>query len=249
MSERPVDGGRETIAGPRRHRPGDELRLPAVAMWGHHQAARHLIRDLRAVIEAHEVETQVDPRGAAGRAEHVAVVHVQRVGLDADARVLAAQPLDVTPVGGGPPAVQQPGRGEDEHPRADRHHACPAPMGAAQRTQQPRRRGFGGIAPARNDHRVGPRDGPQAAGGREADRAGRAQRPAVERAHREFVPGDLELGTRQAKDLDRDRELEQREAIVDHRDDAMAPVMPARASASGVEARHGVIIANNVISA
>ena len=43
-----------------KHRPGDELRLPALAPWGYHAITSDSIGDLRAVITANDVQAQVD---------------------------------------------------------------------------------------------------------------------------------------------------------------------------------------------
>ena len=65
-------------------------------------------------------EREVHPRGDAGRGADVAVADEDRVGLDLDRGVAARERVARGPVGGGPPAVEQSGRGEQEGAGADR---------------------------------------------------------------------------------------------------------------------------------
>ena len=103
-----------------RHRPLDELSLPAGAVGGHDHAARREIGDREAVVAPDEVQAQVESGGEARRREHRAVLDVEGVGVDIDLGVPGRQPGGVRAVGRGATAVEYAGGGEGEGARADR---------------------------------------------------------------------------------------------------------------------------------
>ena len=127
----------------------DELGLAAVAVRGDDEAAGDLVGDLGAIVAAHEVQAEVDARGAARRCEQGAVVDVEDVGVDVDERERPREPIGVAPVRRRAAAVEQAGGGEHEHPRADRHDSRAALVRATERDEQRLGRALGGVPPAR----------------------------------------------------------------------------------------------------
>ncbi|HUZ39252.1 MAG TPA: hypothetical protein VMV17_23260, partial [Streptosporangiaceae bacterium] len=117
VGDRAADG---VIGGGGRHRPLDELGLPAVPVRRDDHAPRDPVGDAGAVIGADEVEAGVDPGCRSRRGDDLAVVHVQDARVDPDAREPGLEQPGVTPVRGGAQPVQQPGRREHERARADR---------------------------------------------------------------------------------------------------------------------------------
>ena len=95
-------------------------------MRGHHHPAGDHVGDLRAVVEAHEVEAEVDGRGGAGRGEHLTVADVEDAGVQVDRRVLPGQLGRIHPVRRGAPAVEQAGGGQHEGARAERRQPATA---------------------------------------------------------------------------------------------------------------------------
>ena len=65
-----ITRGDRVVVGMRGHRQLDQLRLAAVAVGRDHQPARDGVGDLAPVVAAHDVQAQVDPRGAARRRQH-----------------------------------------------------------------------------------------------------------------------------------------------------------------------------------
>ena len=99
------------------HGAFDELPLPAVAMGGEDEPPGHGVRDLGAVVAAHDVQPEVERGRAARRGQHVTVVHEEHVRLQEDLRVELPEEVGPAPVGGGPAPVQDPGLGEREAAR------------------------------------------------------------------------------------------------------------------------------------
>ena len=120
-----------------RHRCLDELRLSAVAMRRHHEAPRHAVGRRRSPVAADEMQAEVDAGRAARRREQAALVDIEHVRHHADARVGAGQPLAVAPVRGRPLAVQQPGRRQHEHARAERQQPRASLVRPSQAPRQP----------------------------------------------------------------------------------------------------------------
>ena len=112
-------------------------------------------RERGAVVAAEDVQAEVEARGDAGRGQHVALVDVEHVGLDAHARVAGGEVGGVAPVGGRAAAVEHAGGGQRERAGADRDHARAAGVRGAQRVEHR----LGGHAQvgreARDEHRVG----------------------------------------------------------------------------------------------
>ncbi|MCY1527086.1 hypothetical protein D9M68_621400 [compost metagenome] len=148
MPPQPFEQRREPIAfGRRRHGLLDVLRLTALPVRRDDHAPRGAVRGLGAVAHAQQVQAAVDARGRARRSEHVAVVHVQHLGLQHDLRVLFGERRGQVPVRGGGPAVEQAGLGQHEGAQAQPDHGGAAPVRRLQRTDQRGRRGPAVVAP------------------------------------------------------------------------------------------------------
>ena len=145
--ERPGAGGGERAArvrrgaaarrtGPGRPRGGVGRRgggrswLASAAPWSRRRMCRHRSR----------------PDATPARGQDVALVDVEHVGLDVDARVARGEVGGVAPVGRGAAAVEDAGGGERERAGADRGHARAALVGGAQRRRAPAPAGRAGAA-------------------------------------------------------------------------------------------------------
>ena len=92
----------------------NELRLPAGTLERHHRGPRDFGGRLGSEIASHEVKTQIETCGGAGRCQQLAVVHIQHVGIDVDGRVSARQLRGAAPVSRGPQALKRPGCGQNK---------------------------------------------------------------------------------------------------------------------------------------
>ena len=111
------------------HRRTDELGLAAVTVrWQHHPTRRRR-RDLAAERLAHQVQRGVDAGGRSGTRQDVAVLHVEHIGPHDGLRVHACHEIGVAPVGRALAAVEEPGLGQGERPRAVGVHDRPALVG------------------------------------------------------------------------------------------------------------------------
>jgi len=108
-----VDGGRPGVL--------DVLCLATVAPCGYHHPPRGAPRQLGAGMLADQMQTQVQARGHSGRCQNGAFINEQNTGVDVDVGVPPRQLAGPLPMGGGSPAVQQPGSGQREGPNA---HGC-----------------------------------------------------------------------------------------------------------------------------
>jgi hypothetical protein len=85
------------------------------------------------VVAPDHVQAQVQPGRDARRGQHVAVVDEQHVGVQLDLGEQLGEAGGLPPVRGGGAAVKQPGGGQHERARADRHHPGPPLQRLAQR--------------------------------------------------------------------------------------------------------------------
>src|SRR2546428_684431 len=99
---------RGVVLGMRRRSRTPRRRRPGFAPGGDHAGRRGAVGDLTAVITADDVQAQVDARAASGRGEQFAVVDEEHVRIEAYAREQTAEGVDVSPVSGGAPAIEQP---------------------------------------------------------------------------------------------------------------------------------------------
>ena len=137
---RPIQDTGESAAILGADRGLDVLRLTTVAMRRNDEPSRDAGGDLRAVVDSHDVQTQVDPRCASRRGENSAFVNVERVRLDLEVWVSGAEGVDVPPMRRRPFAVEQPACSEHEDTRAKGHEPRALRVGAAKRAQDGRRR-------------------------------------------------------------------------------------------------------------
>ncbi len=195
----------------RGHRQVDQLRLAAVAVGRDHEPPRDRVGDRAAVVAAHDVQAQVDPRGAARRRQHAAGVDVEHVRVDADLGMAAGERLGVAPVRRRLSAVEQARGGEEEDPAADRHEPRAARVrradGVDHLASTARRASRARSTVSAVLERLEPvlDDEPEAArGGRERTGPLGGDRQLVPPRHVELRPGE-------AEDLDDDPELERRD--------------------------------------
>jgi hypothetical protein len=97
--------------------------LASGALEEHHEHLGGRAGHRGAQVVLDEAEGEVDARRDAGRGEHVAVAHEQRLVVDIDGGEPPGECGGVAPVGGGSAAVEQAGGCERERAGADRHDA------------------------------------------------------------------------------------------------------------------------------
>ena len=162
---------------------GAELGLPAGTLEEQHEPAGGLERHVAPEVLLHQREREVHARGHAGRGDHVAVAHEDRVGLDLDLGMAPGELAARGPVRGGAAAVEQAGRGEQEGARADGADALRARSRGPHPGDEPRVLGGGVHAKAAGDEqRV---DRPLAAIDRAVGVEGHARRRQRPRPHRD----------------------------------------------------------------
>ncbi|VGP87519.1 hypothetical protein SB00610_04265 [Klebsiella quasipneumoniae subsp. similipneumoniae] len=160
------------------------------------------------------MQTEVDPRRAAGGGHQQIIAHVQDILHHLDLRKTGLQRGGVAPVGCRLAAIEQPGGGENEHPGTDGNNPAPAGVSGGQGGAQ--RLGDRGVdaAPA-GDHdglRLGEKL--RAAVGHQPDSAGGSQRPFIDGGDGELVPALAHFRARQAEDLHGHAKLKRAQAIV-----------------------------------
>src|SRR5438445_1533362 len=112
------------------------LRLSSLTMRRHYQPPGDFVRNFRAVIAAHYVQTKIDPRGATGGSQNVALIYIQDVRLDANLGKTRHQSIDITPVSRRALPIEQSSSSQHEYPGADGNQARTLGMRLAQRTQE-----------------------------------------------------------------------------------------------------------------
>ena len=207
---RPAQRRREPVGAARLGGRDDELRLAAAAVGGHDQLPRDPVGGGCAEVATHDVDAQVERRRLARRGEHVALVDVEHVGPHVDPRVAARQGVGVHPVRRRDPAVEQPGRREQEGTGAQRRDPRAALVRHAQRLEERRVRVCVEVVGGRNDDDVG-------VGHLGVRRGGQVRQPrvwsSVDGADHEVVPlaAGGEIRPVDAEDLRGDR------GLVEHR--------------------------------
>ncbi|KAH0442949.1 hypothetical protein KCU90_g1519, partial [Aureobasidium melanogenum] len=257
ISAHPIEqAGQAVAAHIRRHGLVDELSLTALPVRWHDQPARDVVRHLRAAHLAQHVQTAIEPGSRAGRGQHVAIVHIQHVGIEPHARIAAREIVRPRPVGGGRTAVENARGGQHECTQTQPDQLRPARMGGAQCVEQRGGRGFVRIAPAWHDDRirVGERLEPVRDGDRKA--RGSGQRAGFGRANAEVEAGHAAATAVLAEHHARHRKVEWADAIEsDNRDDVAGRVVavPDGGAMGGhrlrrrEKLRDGPILANLVI--
>lgn len=191
----------------------DELRLASFAVRRHHQAARHLIGHQSSEILPNNMQTQIDPGGAAGRGQYCSFVNVEHIRLYLDIRVHTGQLAGITPVCGGAFPVEEAGGGDHEHTRANGHQTGTPAMGTPESIEQMGRRHFLRISPAGYDNDSGAIELLNAVTRRHGQTSGGAQRTTFQSADFEVVPV-LHGGARQPEKLHDDAEFKGAQTVV-----------------------------------
>ncbi len=149
------------------HRCGEVLGLAAVAVGGQHHVPGDVVGDGGAVLAPDQVQAEVEARGGARTGGDPAVVQVERLGFDGDARVAAGQQSGEAPVGGGAAAVEQAGGGEREGADAVGGDQGTAVVGRHQGVQDDGRGRGTEAGPGEGEHEVGGGEPVQAVGDRQ----------------------------------------------------------------------------------
>jgi hypothetical protein len=201
-----------------RQRPVHELRLAAVPVRRHDHPAGDPVGHLRALLLAHHVQAGVDARRAARAGDDRAGVHVEHVRVHRGRRAVSGQVRRVHPVGGAPPAVQQPGRGQHERAGAHAEYPRSPRLRGTQRAQQ--RRGklaWHALAQLRvdraHDHQVRRVQSFDAIRIRQGEPVFRAQRAVFPGDHREVVARQAVVRAVHAENLADHPELERGEPV------------------------------------
>jgi hypothetical protein len=119
----------------------------------------------------------------------------------------------------GPPSAQQSRGGEDEDAGTDRQNAGAAGVRGAQRAQEGLRNGGAGAPPSGDHDRPSLSQKIEAAIAGQAHPTQRSQVPFLDACDGEAIPLVAHFRPGQAKDLNRDPELEHAQAVVGHCDD------------------------------
>ncbi|EGJ75413.1 putative zinc-binding oxidoreductase [Streptomyces sp. Tu6071] len=244
-SERPVPRRPRTGLARRGQRALHVLRLAAVPVGRHDAAAGDLVRDLGAVVPPHQVQAHVHAARRARRGQHVAVVDEEHVRVELDPGEEPLEVLGERPVRRGAAPVQEPGRRQQEGPRADGHEPRPGPH-AGERGER-RRVGVrpdGGERVRRDDHRVRPGEGLRAVPGGDGEVRVGPYGPAVHARREHLVPA-----ARRAQDPVRDAELEGVDAVEREHDDLVGAGAGRRVQPEVRVTRHGTNVSGDDVPA
>ena len=69
----------------------NELCLSALAVRRNHQAACHLVGNLRAEVTPDNMHAEIEPRSTARRTQDIPIIDVENVGIDGQLRILARE--------------------------------------------------------------------------------------------------------------------------------------------------------------
>lgn len=138
------------------------------------------------------------------------VVDVEDVRVHLDRRMAGGEDVGVGPVGRGPPAVQETGRGQHERARAQGRHPGTGLVGGPYRVGQGGGRCHVDVRPAGDDHEIGVRQPVEALVGVEPEPA---EPHGVRPAHRDVVPGDGHVDGCEAEHLVGDGHFEVQHAL------------------------------------
>ena len=195
------------------------LRLPAVAVRRHHQPPGDDVRRFVTEIFAHQMQTKIDARGAAGGGHQPRIADVQHVFHHFNQRKTLLQPGSITPMGGGLPAVEQFGGGEHKYPGTDRDDSAAARIRCRQRLAQRLRNLAFYASPAGDDDGVRFVKQRQPAVADDTNTAGGAKLAIIDGGDREPIPAIAHFRARETKNLDRHAELEGTQAVIGQNDD------------------------------
>ena len=222
MFLQPADGaGEEAGMVEHRHRRVDVLSLAPLALGRDDELAGELGGDLGAVVLADHVQAQVDAGGAPGRGQDVALVNEQDAGIHRHPGMLACEQAAFCPVRGGAAAVEQPGGGQGERARAQRHDPA-APCVRLPQHIEHRGRVRRGRDGRQHDHRARGADLPGPVGRQDPESAVGGHRPPGEAAYEGAVPGNAaNRGPLVAEDVAGHPQLEHGDPVRDHDGDRM----------------------------
>ena len=201
------------------HRANHLLRLPTVAVRRHHQPPCDDIRRFMAEIFAHQMQTEIDARGAAGGGHQPRIANVQHVFHHLNQRKTLLQPGSITPMGGGLPPIEQSGGGEHKHPGTDRNDSAAARVRSRQRLAQRLRNIAFYTTPAGHHDGVRFIKQRQPAIADDTDTAGGAKLAIIDGGDREPIPAFPHFRAREAKNLHRHAEFKCTQAVIGQNDD------------------------------
>src|SRR5690606_35053209 len=130
------------------------LPLPAGTVPWEYQTACDGGTDLGAVVTAHEVQSEVERRGAACRGENVSVVDEQHLVVDAHPRIPPAELVGPLPVHGDAPPVRDSRFGQRERPGTHPDQPRTPRVGTADGLQHVGTMRTRGVGAVRDDDRV-----------------------------------------------------------------------------------------------
>ncbi len=190
--------------------------MAAVAVRRNDESARHMIGDRGAKVAAHEVQAQIQSRGAAGGGENVPFIHIQHIGIDSNLRITAMQGLGVAPMSRRPPAIEQAGGRKHESTRANGQQARPPLMRPAQNIEQRLRHRCVDAFPARDHDGAGGEQALQPVLCLHLHAVLRTDAAPLRGTGLEAIPIWAQFRSRQTEHLSRAGKLEGAQAIVDH---------------------------------
>lgn len=124
-----------------------------------HQPPGDAIGDLGAMVTTDQMQAAIDRGGRTRRGQDIAVVDIERVPIQPDPRIGSLEFIGPGPMRRRGAAIEQAGARQDESPEAQSDDSRSARMGCAQGIEQDVGWLIDWIAPGRNDHGIGLRQG------------------------------------------------------------------------------------------
>ena len=144
-----------SVAGIFRHRLGDELRLPALAVGRNNHPAGNLVGNHAAKALANDIQAAVQRSGGSGRSDDIAVIHVKGINIQPNVREERLKLTFELPVGGRTFAVEDPRPGQHKRPQTQPDDFCAAVSRLYQAVEQRLGRAFKNVLPVGNDNNIG----------------------------------------------------------------------------------------------
>ena len=130
LSSYPIECRSETVVGPdSRDGRCDELGLPTLTVGSHYEIAGNQIGDVRAEVEAHQVNGQVESGGRSGAGENLTVIHIKNIGVEVNVGVPRPKPLSRIPMRGGATTIQDSRLRQEKRSGAERNDSDPTSVG------------------------------------------------------------------------------------------------------------------------